>query len=108
MTGYRLSPNVYAQLEDIYLHTSDKWGEAQADEYVHGVFELFESLATGAAHSRRLPKETGVDGRVTRYRSHFVIWREGPDGEVLVAAILHQRMNINARLRDIAPADELK
>lgn len=101
MSGFRLSPSAYAQIEDIHIYTAQTWGDAQADEYVEGLFKLFEGLVSGEVHSRELAKELGVEGRISRYGSHFVIWRKGSDGAVLIAAILHVKMDFSKSLRAI-------
>ena len=32
------------RLDDIYRYTRDRWGEAQADRYITGMFEVFEHV----------------------------------------------------------------
>jgi toxin ParE1/3/4 len=99
---YFVQPNASARLEDIYRFTLQRFGPAQADRYLDGAFALFEDIAARRIIWRRIPREFGVDGFFTRYRSHFVFWKLRSDGQIAIVAILHQRMDMARRLQEDA------
>lgn len=102
MKRYFVQPNASARLEDIYRFTLQRFGPAQADRYLDGAFALFEDIAARRIIWRRIPREFGVDGFFTRYRSHFVFWKLRSDGQIAIVAILHQRMDMARRLQEDA------
>lgn len=100
MNTYFIRPAASARLEDIYRYTLQNFGTAQADKYLNGAFALFEDIATRRVTWMRIPQEFGVDGFFTRYRSHFIFWKQRTDGQIAIVAVLHQRMDLARRLRE--------
>ncbi len=100
MSRYLLQPAASARLEDIYRYTMEQFGQAQADKYLDGIFLLFGDIAEKRITARRIPSEFGVEGYMTRYRSHFVFWKQNSQGRIAIVAILHQRMDVGRRLRE--------
>ena len=88
------------RLDDIYRYTRERWGEAQADRYVTGLFDAFARIGTHGVISRPIPAEFGVDGYVFRYEKHFVYWRRLSNGDIGVVTILHERMHQIERFRE--------
>ena len=48
MTPVRVQDAAAVRIDEIYRYTRERWGEAQADAYIRGLFEAFEGIATGA------------------------------------------------------------
>lgn len=96
MIRIRYLPAALRSLDEIYAYTLDSWGEAQADDYVGGIFAMCEDI-TAHPH-RRTPKEYGVTGFVSIYRRHRIYWRQPSSEEVVVVCILHERMHQPDRL----------
>ena len=104
MTGVRVQEAAVLRIEEIYRYTRERWGEAQADTYVTGLFEAFENIATRAVASRPVPAEFEVDGYVFRYRRHFVHRKTLDDGAIGIVTVLHERMHqIDRFLEDHEP-----
>ena len=104
MTGVRVQKAAALRIEEIYRYSRERWGEAQAEAYITGLFEAFEDIATGAIASRPVPAEFGVEGYVFRYRRHFIYWKTLSDGAVGIVTVLHERMHRDARfLEDYEP-----
>lgn len=80
------------------LTTLENWGPAQLDEYMAGIFLCCEDLPHAVHQS--IPPELGVEGFVRAYRRHRIYWRVAGNGDVIVVAILHERMLQAARLAD--------
>ena len=52
MTGVRVQRAAALRIEEIYRYSRERWGEAQAEAYLTGLFEAFAGVAPGA-HLRR-------------------------------------------------------
>jgi toxin ParE1/3/4 len=99
MTGYLLSPAAQADLAGIWDYTVRHWGEAQADRYILAIRDACAALAEG----RR--KGQPIDIIRPGYRklavgSHVLFFRITDAGQIDVMRILHQRMDVAARLRE--------
>ena len=100
MTPVRIQRAAARRIGDIYRYSRERWGEAQAEAYITGLFEAFEGVATGAIVSRPVPAEFGVDGYVFRYRRHFVYWKTLGDGAIGIVTVLHERMHRAERFQE--------
>jgi len=96
----RVQEAASVRLDEIYRYTSDRWGEAQAESYITGLFAAFEQIETRGVVSRPVPAEFGVEGYFFRYERHFVYWRRLGDGDIGIVTILHERIHQIARLKD--------
>ena len=104
MTPVRVQDAAAVRIDEIYRYTRERWGEAQADAYIRGLFEAFEGIASGAVTSRPVPAEFEVDGYVFRYERHFVYWKTLGDGTIGIVTVLHERMHqIGRFLNDNEP-----
>lgn len=88
------------RLDEIYRHTRDRWGEAQAERYITGLFTAFEQIESHGVLSKPVPAEFGVQGYFFRYQKHFVYWRTLSNGDIGIVTILHERMHQMDRFRD--------
>lgn len=100
MAQVRVQEAAARRLDEIYRFTRDRWGEAQAERYIIGLFEAFEKIETGGVASRPIPAEFGVSGFFFRHESHFIYWRRLGSGDIGIATILHERMHQIDRFRD--------
>ncbi len=89
------------RLDELYRHTRDRWGEAQAERYITGLFAVFEQIESRGVLSKPVPAEFGVDGYFFRYERHFVYWRKLSGGEIGIVTILHERMHQIDRFKDV-------
>lgn len=100
MTQYRVQEAAAIRIDEIYRYTRDRWGEVQADAYIEGMFETFDGIAAGMAASRPVPAEFGVTGYVSRYRRHFIYWKNLNDGAIGIVTVLHERMHQTDRFME--------
>lgn len=100
MTPVRVQQIAAFRIDEIYRYSRDRWGTAQADAYITGLFEAFDKIATGGVASRPVPAEFGVEGFVFRYRKHFVYWKRLSNGDIGIVTVLHERMHRIGRLRE--------
>ncbi len=96
----RIQEAASLRLDDIYRYTRDRWGEAQADRYITGIFEAFERIDTHGVLSKPIPAAFEVEGYFFRYEKHFVYWRRLSNGDIGIVTILHERMHQIDRFRD--------
>lgn len=100
MAAVRVQEAASRRIDDIYRYTRERWGRAQAERYVEGLFETFAKIDTHGVMSRPVPAAFGVDGFVLRYESHMVYWRRLADGDIGIVTILHVRMHQIERFRE--------
>lgn len=87
-----------AELREILRYTAKEWGAAQARAYALQIDEAAADLATGHGIYRDWGEAlTGL--RVKAAGSHFAFCVLRPGKPTLVLAILHQRMDLMARLK---------
>lgn len=89
------------QLDQIYRYTRDRWGAAQADLYITGLFSAFDMIEAHGVVSRQIPAEFGTEGYFFRYERHFVYWRHLSNGDIGIVTVLHERMHQMERFGDI-------
>jgi len=85
---------------EIWDYTERTWGEEQADKYVRGLAD-----AINAAHGKRHQWRRVVDESLSgvffiRYQHHYLFFRELSGGTLGVISVLHENMDIPARLRE--------
>ncbi|MEI4263804.1 type II toxin-antitoxin system RelE/ParE family toxin [Roseovarius sp. D0-M9] len=88
------------RLDEIYRYTRDRWGEAQAETYLTGLFDAFERIETHGVMSRPVPAEFGVEGYFFRYERHFVYWKRLANSDIGIVTILHERMHQIEQFKD--------
>ena len=96
----RVQETASVRLDEIYRYTRDRWGEAQAETYIAGLFKTFDQIETRGTTLRPVPAEFGVEGYFYRYEHHFVYCRPLSNGDIGIATILHERMHQLERFRD--------
>lgn len=96
----RVQEMASVRLDEIYRYTRERWGEAQAEQYVSGMFAAFAQIETRGVVSKPVPAELGVQGYYFRYERHFVYWRRLADGDIGIVTILHERMHQIDRFRE--------
>jgi toxin ParE1/3/4 len=88
------------RLIGVWDYTEQMWGEEQADRYVRGLAEAIHA-AVGKRHRwRRLMDEALKGVFFIRFQHHYVFFRELSDGTLGVISVLHEKMDIPARLRE--------
>jgi len=99
VTEIRIQEAASRRLDEIYTYTLRRWGEAQAENYIRGLFESFERIVDHGLVSRPVPAEFEVRGYFYRYRKHFVYWKTLTNGDIGIVTILHERMHQIERFR---------
>lgn len=96
--SYRLFPRAIDRQYEIWDYTADTWSTDSADNYIRNLHKTMQ-LAHANRHMRReVPEMRGT--YYVRHERHRIFFRI-LDGEVLgVLTILHDSMNLPARLKE--------
>lgn len=95
----RILPAAKERILEIWDYTERTWGEDQADNYVKGLVEAIDA-AEGKRHQWRRVKDDALTGvYFIRYRHHYLFFRELADTTLAVISILHESMDLPARLK---------
>lgn len=103
MPSYELTPDAEADLEKIAEYTLREWGEAQQIRYAELLETGFECIAEGTAISRPVLKAF-PHLYVSRCEHHYIFYlRSAQDAPPRIIAVLHERMDMIARIRRRLP-----
>ena len=83
-------------LADIWRYTFDTWGADQADAYIRDLERCCAEVATGNATIRAI-SDTKPGVRFRRCRHHYLFFLMERES-VIVIAVLHERLDLLARL----------
>jgi plasmid stabilization system protein ParE len=98
-TDYVLQSGAANDLRSILRYTRETWGVAQAQAYSEKLRTGLQRLAQGQVAYKAL-SDIHPALRVMRCEHHYIfgIWREKEP--VIIVAILHERMDLIARITD--------
>lgn len=95
--AYVLTTAAEADLRSIVRYTRQQWGDAQTRRYVAELTIGIEQAAHG--HGKAMSAlHPGL--LMTRCRHHFIFCLPRDGAPALIVAILHERMDLLARLAD--------
>ncbi len=85
-------------LDTVWAYTLKTWCAEQAERYIEALESTCISLASGTMSFRPFP----ALGSVTGYRrcKHHYIFFMSEDDRTVILAVLHERMDLIARLKD--------
>jgi plasmid stabilization system protein ParE len=96
--AFVLHPAAEAKLREIVRYTRKQWGAAQAREYAAKLRQSILALAAGKKPFKDMSSlYPGL--RTARCGGHHIFCLCRQDAPALVAAILHERMDVMARLK---------
>jgi len=98
MAKYRLTNEVLKDLEDIWAYTYEKWSVDQADRYYKLIMDEIEYIASNPLQGRSMGHiKEGY--RSSKVKSHLVFYRIGLDKTIEIVRILHQRMDVEEKMK---------
>jgi toxin ParE1/3/4 len=102
MNPYELIPAAEADLREIARYTRGQWGEVQSRRYARTLAACFQKIADGEvvqrSFSARFPELLAA-----RCEHHFIFYLHPEGRKPQIIAVLHERMNLLARLQDRLP-----
>ncbi len=86
-------------LSSIWIYTAETWSEKQADKYHNMIKIACRNIANGIVIGKTYDN---VNPNLLGYQigKHIVFYQECSRGEVEVVRILHERMDIENRLKE--------
>jgi len=98
----KIYPAAQERILEIWAYTEKKWSEKQADAYVRELVAEIETVAV-QRHRWRPVLDGALQGvYFFRHRHHYVFFRELSKKRLGVISVLHEKMDIPARLREDA------
>lgn len=97
---YRFFPAADRRQDEIWDYTVKKWGEPKAAEYIRGLHDAVSSAAENPQLWRRIFRRGFEKVFYIRYEKHFIFFRLLSGGILGIMSILHERMDIPARLKE--------
>lgn len=97
MQPYELAPQAEDDLKEIARYTLKQWGKAQSMRYANILETRFLEIANRTALSRPFSKNY-PHIRVSRCEHHYVFFIHPEGKRPCIIAILHERMDMVARL----------
>lgn len=96
--SYSISEKAIEDLDEIWLHTFETWSQDQADRYYNLLIDEFEYIAVHFESGKSM--EHIKEGyRATKVKSHLIFYRKSENGMIEIIRILHQRMDIENKLK---------
>lgn len=96
--NYKISKEALYDLEKIWLYTFENWSMEQADYYFNLIMNEIEYLTRNPTSGKDYDKVRKGYFR-SRVKSHFIFYKINlRDEEIEIIRILHQQMDISARL----------
>ncbi len=99
MRSYELTEGADSDLEEIARYTIRQWGEKQARQYADKLGRCFGKIARKAVVARTF-SEKYPNALVTRCEHHYVFYLHPEDKRPIIFAVLHERMDMLARLKE--------
>jgi toxin ParE1/3/4 len=98
----KIYPAAQERILEIWDYTERKWNEKQADAYVRELVAEIEAVMVQRHRWRPVLDESLKGVYFFRHRHHYIFFRELTKKRVGVISVLHEKMDIPARLREDA------
>ncbi len=101
---YRFFPAADTAQDKIWDYTLNEWGEKQAKKYITELHDHLAKLADKETPWKQLPHNIVVPADLktkvyfSKYKHHYIFFRELSDGALGIMSILHEKMDIPVRL----------
>ena len=95
---YKLNRREVADIEDIWLYTSEKWSYSQADRYYALIFEEINYICKDIDSGKNMD-HIREGFRASKVKSHIIFYKVVND-TVIIMRILHEMMDIDSHLSD--------
>lgn len=91
-----------ARLLEIWDYTERTWGARQADAYLRSLAAAINKAQTSRSLWRSVRDEQLPGVFYFRHRHHFIFFRQLSTGDIGIISVLHESMDLPARLREDA------
>ena len=97
MASYTFTRSAQNDLRDIAKYTSKQWGKDQALKYAGDLDQCFEAIAKGHVIEKAV-SENVPDIFYQRMQKHIIFYQKGANNDVVILALLHEKMDMINRL----------
>ena len=97
--SYRISKKAVEDLERIWIYTYKNWSTKQADRYYNLIINEIEFITNNFMSGKSM-EHIKKGYRASKVKSHLIFYRKSDNSQIEVIRILHQRMDIENRLKD--------
>ena len=95
---YVISKKAVSDLEEIWLYTVEKWSAGQADRYYNLIFDEINYICKNSDAGKSM-EHVRKGYRASKVKSHLIFYKIS-NGTIEIVRILHERMDIENRLKD--------
>lgn len=99
MAKFQLTPKAVNDLSDIWDYTFEVWSERQADVYHAQLISACTELANNPLLGREY-EQVGKGILGYRVNNHIIFYILSGSQEILVARILHGKMDLEERIKE--------
>ncbi len=99
MSAYIISEKALEDINKIWIYTAENWSVEQADRYYNLILDEVEYIAQNfdmALDFGNIRKAY----RFSKVKSHLIFFKKNKDNEIEVIRVLHERMDIENRLKE--------
>jgi toxin ParE1/3/4 len=96
--SFKISKEALTDLESLWLYTAENWSVQQADRYYNLILDEIDFIAQNPKAGKEYSHVRKGYYR-SKVKSHFIFYRLKED-ELQIIRILHQQMDIDARLNE--------
>lgn len=89
---------LYKDLEDIWSYTFETWSKDQADRYYNLLVGEIEYVAKDFESGKSM-EHIKQGYRASKVKSHLIFYSKGEDDATEIVRVLHQKMDIESRLK---------
>jgi toxin ParE1/3/4 len=97
--AYKISSQALIDLEQIWLYTFKNWSIEQADRYYNLLINEMEYVSQNQESGKSMNHiKNGY--RASKVKSHLIYNKTSSESEIEIIRILHERMDIENRLKE--------
>ncbi len=97
--AYKISSQALIDLEQIWLYTFENWSIEQADRYYNLLISEMEYISQNQDSGKSMNHiKNGY--RASKVKSHLIFYKTSSESEIEIIRILHERMDIENRLKE--------
>lgn len=97
--NYKIYRKTYAQLIKIWHYTCEKWGEEQANKYIHELYNAIEKISSTPELWKKIKRDNIKNVFYYRHQKHFIFFKILSKESIGIISILHERMHLPEQLK---------
>lgn len=99
MSTYIISEKALEDINKIWIYTAENWSVEQADRYYNLILDEVEYISQNFEMALDFGKVRKAY-RFSKVKSHLVFFKKNKYNEIEVIRVLHERMDIENRLKE--------